>query len=98
MIHEFGFNSTISSETNLKVTADLLDVLKEYEIPWCAWCDNFGPVMDSKWAASVGLMWDNSNGLYGEENVYRKGSTYETYVDRYVVDKELLKIYKKYMK
>ena len=98
MIQEFGFYSCIPSKTGLMATKDMLDVMKEYSIPWCVWCNNVGPVMDSKWAEAVGRMWTSSNGLYGEENVYRPDSTYEPYVDRYVVDTELMELYKKYMK
>ena len=98
MVQEMGFHSSIPAKASLKATKDLLDVLKHYEIPWCAWCDNMGPIMDSKWAEANGLIFNNSGGLYGEESVYRKGSVYESYVGRFVADRELMELYSKYIK
>ena len=89
MVQEFGFHSTIPQEVNLAASRDILEVMKEYDIPWCCWESNVGPVMDRIWASQP-----DQDGL---KTVYREGATYKDYVDKYVYDAELLDLYKEFM-
>ncbi|MBR5545717.1 MAG: cellulase family glycosylhydrolase [Clostridia bacterium] len=90
MVQEFGFNETISYPATLAAADDLLSVLKEYQIPWCSWGSNFGPVADRRsmlWAKKI-----------ENEDLMRREAEYEAVSENWIVDKGLLEVYKRYMK
>jgi hypothetical protein len=90
MVQEFGFNETIDYQATLAAADDFLSVLDEYNIPWCSWCSNFGPVLDNRdytWYALWSWGWDSK----------REGAEYKMVSENWMVDAGLMEVYQKYM-
>lgn len=90
MVQEFGFNETIDYQATLAAADDFLSVLDEYDIPWCSWCSNFGPVLDNRdytWYSLWPWGWDSK----------REGAEYQLVSENWMVDTGLMEVFQKYM-
>lgn len=91
MVQEFGFNESIAYPATLAAADDLLSILDTYNIPWCSWCSNFGPLVDqreSKW----------SELMPGHQFGMRDSAQYKMVSENYMIDTGLMEVYQKYMK
>lgn len=95
IILEFGFMPTISTAAAVNAADDWFAMLEECEIPWISYCNEHGPLMDSRKADMYPLISDPNS---GEVNWYRQDSIYENVSDYYIIDTELMGVYQKYMK
>ena len=84
MVQEFGFRGTIPCETACAAADDLLSVLDEYEIPWCSWTYDFGPVLDTR---------EFSN----PDFTLREGSNFQKLTAVWTLDTGLMDVYRKHM-
>lgn len=89
MVQEFGFNETIAYPATLAAADDFLSVLEKYDIPWCSWCGNFGPILDKR-DHELTLLWENID-------MKRNGAEYEMVSENYMVDTGLMEVFRKYM-
>ena len=90
MVQEFGFNETINYQATLAAAEDFLSVLDAYDIPWCSWYGNFGPVLDKRddaWYALWPWGWQSK----------RVGAEYKLVSDNWMIDTGLMEVYQKYM-
>ncbi|MBQ6949771.1 MAG: hypothetical protein IJN41_08795, partial [Firmicutes bacterium] len=90
MVHEFGFNESIDYEATLAAADDFLSVLADYDIPWCSWCSNFGPVMDNREYEWYSQLWGVP--------LKRDGAEYNMVSENWMIDTGLMEVYQKYMK
>lgn len=88
MVQEFGFNETIDYQAALAAAEDLFSVLDTYEIPWCSWCTNFGPLTDAR-----EMEW------YQIENcsIARAGADYQMVSDHWMMDTGLMEVFQRHM-
>jgi len=89
MVHEFGFNESIDYEATLVAADDFLSVLEAYDIPWCSWCSNFGPVMDNREYEWYSQFWGIP--------LKRDGAEYKMVSENWMIDTGLMEVYQKYM-
>jgi len=89
MVHEFGFNESIDYEATLAAADDFLSVLADYDIPWCSWCSNFGPVMDNREYEWYSQLWGVP--------LKRDGAEYKMVSENWMIDTGLMEVYQKYM-
>ena len=88
MAQEFGFNHTIDSQTALNAADDFLSVLDEYNIPWCSWCSEFGPIIDAR-EVNWCKLWNDS--------IIRDDVEYKMVSDNWMIDTDMMEVYKKHM-
>lgn len=95
IVLEFGFASTNPTDVASKCAEDWLSALEEGQIPWIGYCNEYGPLMDSRKADIYPLISDPNNvsGTW-----YRQDGTYENISDHYIIDPVLMDVYQKYMK
>lgn len=91
MVQEFGFNETIDYQATLAAADDFLSVLDDYDIPWCSWCGNFGPLLDKR-EYEWNRLWP------WKASLIREGAEYETVSENWMMDTGLMEVYQKYMK
>ena len=89
MVQEFGFNETIAYPATLAAADDFLSILEKYDIPWCSWCGNYGPILDKR-NHELTLLWEN-------RNLKRNGAEYEMVSENYMMDTGLMEVFRKYM-
>lgn len=90
MVQEFGFNETIDYQATLAAADDFLSVLDTYDIPWCSWCGNFGPLMDQRESRWFELFpWEDAG--------KRDGAEYKMVSEHWMVDTGLMEVFQKYM-
>ncbi len=90
MIQEFGATPSTGYQAILDYTDDFLSALEEYDIPWCTWSENVGPIMSKKFAYT--------HERFTSEGIYREGANYITEKDHYLVDEGLMEVFSKHMK
>jgi len=90
MVQEFGFNETIDYQATLAAADDFLSILDAYNIPWCSWTSNFGPVLDNR-----DHQWSNT---FWNWSLVREGANYKMASDNWMIDTGLMEVYQKYMK
>lgn len=90
MVQEFGFNESIDYQATLAAADDFLSVLEAYDIPWCSWCSNFGPVMDNREYEWYSQLWGVP--------LKRDGAEYKMVSENWIIDTGLMEVYQKYMK
>ena len=88
MAQEFGFNHTIDSQAALNAADDFLSVLDEYNIPWCSWCSEFGPIIDAR-EVNWCKLWNDS--------IIRDDVEYKMVSDNWMIDTGMMEVYKKHM-
>jgi len=92
MVQEFGFNDTIDYQATLAAADDLLSVLDAYDVPWCSWYGNYGPVLDVReYQYSELFPGYPSGGM-------REGAEYKPVSENYMIDTGLMEVFQKYMK
>lgn len=89
MAQEFGFNETIDYQAGLKAAEDLLSVLEGYDIPWCSWYGNFGPLMDER-----DYQWSMEFEGY---SLKKEGAEYEMVSQNLMLDTGMMEVFRKYM-
>ena len=91
MVQEFGFNETIDYQATLAAADNFLSVLDDYDIPWCSWYGDFGPILDKReyeWF----LLWSWGSSIKREE------AEYEIVSDNWMIDTGLMEVYQRHMK
>ena len=88
MVQEFGFNHTIDSQAALNAADDFLTVLDEYNIPWCSWCSEFGPIIDAR-EVNWCKLWNDT--------IIRDDVEYKMVSNNWMIDTDMMEVYKKHM-
>lgn len=85
MVQEFGFNRTLAHDVVLSSAEDFLSVLDKYDIPWCSWNGDFGPLIDTR---------DNEATMQRTGiPVLHEDAEYETVSEYWFLDRELMKVF-----
>ena len=82
--------SGVAMVNQIHIPAGYRPVLDAYDIPWCSWYGNFGPVLDKRddaWYALWPWGWQSK----------RVGAEYKMVSDNWMIDTGLMKVYQKYM-
>lgn len=89
VILECGTNSSIPGDVACVFSEDYLSALDACGISWCCYSGEFGPLIHQQMA--------ERRFLFNGEQWLREGHTYENVTENYIVDRELMDVYQKYM-
>lgn len=89
MILECGTQFTIPGDVACAFTEDYLTAMDVYGIPWACWADHYSPLIH-KQIPERRLMFNGEQWL-------REGHTYDNITENYIVDTELMEVYKNHM-
>ena len=90
MILEFGTQFTIPGDVACDFTEDFLSALDASGMPWCCWGDHHSPLIHQQMP--------ERRFMFNGEQWLREGHTYENVTENFIVDTELMEVYKKHMK
>ncbi len=90
VILECGTQFTISGDVACDFTEDFLSALDASGTPWCCWGDHHSPLIHQQMP--------ERRFMFNGEQWLREGHTYENVTENFIVDTELMEVYKKHMK
>ncbi len=89
MAQEFGFSHQIPQSVAVPATKDTLEAFAQWEIPWCVWCTDFGPLIDQREVTRELTYWNTG---------YRRdGSTYVPVSENWLANEEMMQAFQRYM-